>query len=399
MAETYSYSKLETFNQCGLKYKYQYIQRIQGDRETIEAFMGSRVHEALEKLYRDLHVTKLNSLDDLLAYYDAQWEKNWNDRVVVVRDDYTADHYRELGRVCIRSYYKRFHPFDDGKTLGLEDKFSIMVKHGEASYKFTGVIDRLVWKGEGMYEIHDYKTGRTPPTQEDFEKNKQLAIYQMSLKQRWPDVKTVKLVWHYVALDKDFTSTREDADLEALSQDLVGRIQTIEKAENFPPKQSVLCDWCEYRNICPLWKHEVKVSVLPPNKYAEDSGVQLVKRYLELSYQVEKSKDELSELEQAIFAYAEKEGVGQLDGPEHRLRIFIEEELGAPFKKDDPVRWEKLRQVMLASGKYPDVSTINGRMLNYQIERGQWPPALRAQVEGLLQKHLKKQVKLYKKIL
>ncbi len=54
---------------------------------------------------------------------------------------------------------------------------------------------------------------------------------------------------------------------------------------------------------------------------------------------------------------------------------------------------------MLKSGKYPDVSTINGRMLSYQFERGSWPPALRAQVEALLQKHLKKQVKLYKKII
>lgn len=397
MAETYSYSKLESFDQCALKYKYHYIQRLEGDRETIEAFMGSRVHETFEMLYKDVAVTKLNPVEELLAYYDAQWEKHWTDRVVVVKQEYTADHYRDLGRQCIREYYQRFYPFDDGKTLGLEDRFSIMVKHGDASYKFTGVIDRLVWKGEGIYEIHDYKTARTPPTQADFEQNKQLAIYHMSLKQRWPDVKTVKLIWHYVALNKDFTSSREESDLEQLSKDIVERIQKIEATTDFPAKQSALCGWCEYRSICPLWKHEVKVAALSPGKYQEDTGVQLVKKYVELQHKADAVKEEIAELEQAIFTLAEKEGVGQLDGPEHRLRIFIEEELGAPFKKDHPEQWEKLRQLMVSSGKYQDVSTINGRMLTYQLERGGWPSTLKTQVEALLQKHQKRQLKIYKK--
>ncbi len=39
-----------------------YIEKIKTETEGIEAFMGSRVHDALEKLYRDLKVTKLNTL-------------------------------------------------------------------------------------------------------------------------------------------------------------------------------------------------------------------------------------------------------------------------------------------------------------------------------------------------
>jgi hypothetical protein len=141
----------------------------------------------------------------------------------------------------------------------------------------------------------------------------------------------------------------------------------------------------------------VNVAALPPDKYSQDSGVQLVKRYVEILQKKEHLAKEVEEIEAAIFAHAEKEGIGQLDGPEHRVRVFVDEELGAPFKKDDPVRWEKLRQLMVTSGKYPDVSTINGRMLTYQMERGGWPPALKAQVEGLLQRHLKRTLKVYKK--
>ena len=46
----YSNSKLSTFEQCRQKYKFQYIDKIRIPGESIEAFLGSRVHEALEKL-------------------------------------------------------------------------------------------------------------------------------------------------------------------------------------------------------------------------------------------------------------------------------------------------------------------------------------------------------------
>ena len=51
----YSSSRLNTFKQCKLKYKYQYIEKIKTEIEqTVEAFLGSRVHDCLEKLYKDL---------------------------------------------------------------------------------------------------------------------------------------------------------------------------------------------------------------------------------------------------------------------------------------------------------------------------------------------------------
>ena len=51
--EIYSYSRIKTFENCPLTYRYRYIDRIKVDTEGVEAFMGSRVHESLKKLYRD----------------------------------------------------------------------------------------------------------------------------------------------------------------------------------------------------------------------------------------------------------------------------------------------------------------------------------------------------------
>ena len=60
----YSHSRLSAFEKCKLQYRYRYIDRIKRDTQSIEAFMGNRVHDALEKLYRDLLASKRPGLDE-----------------------------------------------------------------------------------------------------------------------------------------------------------------------------------------------------------------------------------------------------------------------------------------------------------------------------------------------
>ncbi|MCX6664036.1 MAG: PD-(D/E)XK nuclease family protein [Euryarchaeota archaeon] len=48
----YSHSRLSCYQQCPQKFKLQYIDKVGTEAEdTIEAFLGSRVHDLLEKLY------------------------------------------------------------------------------------------------------------------------------------------------------------------------------------------------------------------------------------------------------------------------------------------------------------------------------------------------------------
>jgi putative RecB family exonuclease len=55
----YSHSRLSCYEQCPRKYKLQYIDRIKIEvKETIELFLGKRVHETLKKLYHDLRYQK-----------------------------------------------------------------------------------------------------------------------------------------------------------------------------------------------------------------------------------------------------------------------------------------------------------------------------------------------------
>ncbi len=99
----YSYSRLATFEDCPLKYKFNYLDRIKREEESIEAFLGSRFHETMEKLYRELQF-RVYSLEELLDYYDEQWSKNYHSHILLVKKERSIDDYKNLGCRCIKDY-------------------------------------------------------------------------------------------------------------------------------------------------------------------------------------------------------------------------------------------------------------------------------------------------------
>jgi putative RecB family exonuclease len=391
---TYSHSRLGTYETCPLQYKFRYIDKLKRDRETIEAFLGKRVHETLEKLYRDLKVTKVDSLGDLLTFYNDAWRKNWNEGVEIVNKNFTSENYRMLGEKCIRDYYRRYYPFDQGRTLGLEQQIFITLDQ-RGDYKLVGYVDRLTQASDGTIEIHDYKTGQSLPTQEILDQDRQLALYQIGIHQRWPDIKSVKLVWHYLAFDREMSSQRTFASLQETKSQTIQLIDEIERAVDFAPRSNPLCPWCEFGDLCPLMKHLHKVEALPVHEYLHETGVNLVNRYAELaakkSQMLEELETELNKLKQALIQYAEKEGVEIVYGSEHKIKIKAKDALKFPAK-DDPRR-QQLEQMIKEVGEWSKFSDLNLTLLSEAVQSNQLLPELKEKILKLAE--LEKSYRFY----
>ena len=50
MATVYSHSRLSSFENCPRQFYYRYVERVPIETESVEAFVGKRVHEVLERL-------------------------------------------------------------------------------------------------------------------------------------------------------------------------------------------------------------------------------------------------------------------------------------------------------------------------------------------------------------
>jgi len=272
----YSHSRLSCFEQCPLKFKYQYLDKIEPKvQQSVEAFMGSMVHSTLEKLYKDIRFKKENSIEELIEYYNKIWKENWSDSIRIVRKEYNEENFRKMGEQYIRDYYERYYPFTDGKIIGIEKKIMISLDK-EGKYQLQGFIDRLMSTGDGKYEIHDYKTNIEVPQEEYLKKDRQLALYAIAIIEKYQDAKNVKLIWHFLSGNKEIVIEKTNEELEKLKADTIKLIDKIESEKEFKQKPSALCKWCEYRDICPEWKHIIKTENLEPNKFLEDSGVELV---------------------------------------------------------------------------------------------------------------------------
>jgi putative RecB family exonuclease len=373
----YSHSQLSTYETCPQQYKLAYIDKIEVETEGIEAFMGSRVHDVLEKLYRDLKVTKLNPLEELLGFYHQSWEKNWNDRIQIIRKDYSAEDYYRLGEKCIANYYKRYYPFDQGKTLGLEENVYFPLEE-ERGYWIRGIIDRLTLVDGSILEIHDYKTSNRLPTQGDVNSDRQLAFYQMGVGGKWQGIQEVRLIWHYLTFDTEIHSSRTPEQLQQLRQTTLELIEGIETDRQFLPKEGPLCDWCDYQGFCPKRRHLIAIGGLPANDYLDEEGVVLVNQYVELKerkrLQNEEIDAELTKIEEALYVYAHKEKLEAIYGSDHVAKIKIEKKEKYPLK-GDPSR-KLLDELIRKAGKWMEVSDLNPWMLARVIGRKAWPPSL-----------------------
>src|SRR4030042_5539077 len=114
----YSISQLGKFEECALQYKFIYVDKIERREEGVEAFLGQRFHDAMEWLYKE-RAFRIVPLEEVLQHYEKDWAEKWHAGIKINRKDRTADDYRLMGRRFIEDYYKRHHPFDEGRVLGL----------------------------------------------------------------------------------------------------------------------------------------------------------------------------------------------------------------------------------------------------------------------------------------
>ena len=369
----FSHSQLSMYEGCPLKYKLRYRDKIKRDIEGIEGFLGSRVHDTLKKCYDNLRFTRVNSLNDLLAYYNKIWQENWHSSILIMKQDLTPDDYRALGEKLIKTYYKRYSPFDADTTIGTEMGLNFALDDAN-KYRMTGYLDRLSRDKDDVYEIHDYKTSAHLPGQEDADNDRQLGLYHIGVQKKWPDIKNIRLVWHYLAFGTKLVSYRTPEAISKLIQNTKSLIDEIESVRDFPPCESPLCEWCEYPDLCPLRKHFIRVEALPVNEYLNEPGVALVNKYVALKDEAKKVDQETEKVKAAILDYARREEVEIIKGSDYKARIRFDEKLKFPSKKD--AERQELEDTIKEAGKWAEVSHLDTTSLTHIVENSLWSKEL-----------------------
>ena len=388
----YSNSKLGAYESCPWQYKLHYIDGLEKPGvEGIEAFVGSRVHDVLEKCYKDLKFAKVNSLEELLAFYNKIWDENWNDTIFITRKEYTKEDYKNSGEKCIKDYYSRYAPFDQASTIATESLVMFPLDK-DSNYLCRGYVDRIDISRSNTYEIHDYKTSRYLPTQKNADEDRQLGFYQIAVQDKWKDATKVKLVWHYLIFDKEITSSRTAEALKSLKISTIRLIDEIESkykelekykgdiyagSEIFVPNESNLCDWCEFPEYCPKRRHLHDVGQLTVNKYLKEPGVRLVNKLNELQTnkkeietKVIEAENEIEKVKEALIDYADKKKLDAIKGSGCMAVVSRKDIIKFPTKGNE--ERDEIEELIKKEGKWIEVSDLNLSSLKKVVESKSW---------------------------
>lgn len=277
---TYSHSKLSSYEQCKYRYKLRYIDKIPSPVEkSIEAHLGTCTHDALEWLYIEVkQKNRLPELDEVIQKYTDRWQEDFKPAFIIVKKDLTAQDYYNKGIKFIIDYYLKHKPFKDG-TMSMEEKVWVELEK-DYPHKVIGFIDRLVYNEENdEFEVHDYKTANSVPSQNKLDKDRQLALYSIAVKEKYGKDKPVLLTWHYLSHNTQVYSRRTDEQLEQLKKDIIKLIKEIEENKVWNTTKTILCNWCEYKGMCKAHGNKL------PEKY----------RHCQSTIQFEKPKEPKTE--------------------------------------------------------------------------------------------------------
>lgn len=355
-----SYSALETFNTCPLKYKFQEIDRIKTSKRVAQVF-GTVVHSALKKMFeRDpLYPT----LDELFDFYTKKWSEateriEWQDSA---KKEAEEKLYFTEGRKLLENFFRKNSPWNFN-AVELEGRFSIEVSDEETgrTHTLAGIIDRLDKDPESdTYEIIDYKTGKKMPSKEIVEEDMQLGVYTLALTTRWPHVKPedVRTTLYFLKHNDSVSTVHSAEKLERVKRRVLTIIREIERrveSGEFEPIPGPLCNYCGFRPLCPMWSHEYKTAE-EKNAPDEASVTEAIREFFALKDTEDENKKRLAELKDIINEYMTAKNVARVFSSDGYITRTMQGRVS--------FNMEKLRPFLEQIGKWDEILAPDTKLL------------------------------------
>ncbi|HDL03417.1 MAG TPA: PD-(D/E)XK nuclease family protein [candidate division Zixibacteria bacterium] len=353
MARSFSNSKIGTYSTCPRQYKFQYIERAAVEKPVgVEAFLGAAVHHALEKLYILKMNGKLQTREEMLSNYNEYWEGPDKETIKVTRENLGVEDYIKVGTEALTKYYDKYQPFDDGDTVALEKNISFPL---DPNNRFTinGKIDRICLRNDGVVEIIDYKTKAFLPAQQALDDDEQMALYQLGVMHAWPDFKKIELKQIFLRQGAEMKTVMDPEKLEEIRYRVFQKILEIERAtqdDNFPPRESAICDWCVYYELCPAKRHGLALDDEIEVEFDARYGEKLAQDYLMVNEKKKKLEAELKALKEDIIKYTDEYDVTNLKAERGSITLHKQEFKTFPGVTDSDEEYLKITMLARDAG-------------------------------------------------
>lgn len=233
--EIISNSRRGCWRDCRYKYRCRYVDMFEpfGERDNSALVFGSYIHRILELGINSRSLNELRKIAvDELENYGIHKK------------------YRNKVDVCLKNFFSFNKKLN---FMGTAEK-SYEVKINE-DFTQHGIIDRLVeLPGNGLL-IVDYKTSKREKTPAQLYEDTQGMDYTYACHILYK-VPLDKITFaHFYPVTGNFSSVKyKPAAILENVRNTVGDVKKIREAkyDDLQPNQNEFCDWCDYKDGCPV---------------------------------------------------------------------------------------------------------------------------------------------------
>lgn len=234
---TISESKSKTFTECQLKYRYRYVDRLKEEAKNMDALnFGSYIHKIFEDGYQAKDKDALLIIAQRVKK-DYPFSESYNPKIVT----------------CIENFLRFNNTLTE--TVATEMVYEV-VYDAEKEIKLNGIIDRVVKGADGSYLVIDYKTSKRELDRVALYQDRQMMGYTYAV-HKLMDIPLDKIhVAHYYPITGHLVSVQyAPAQITKYLREKVDQIWKIRKMKktDFQPMENQFCNWCGYKNLCPLF--------------------------------------------------------------------------------------------------------------------------------------------------
>lgn len=241
--KTFSFSQLDTYLVCPLKYRYQYVLKIPTPTSYLASF-GETIHQTLEEFYQIFKTKKDLTFNDLIEIYQKKW----------IPVGYSSKKHEQKtkkeGEKLLKDFWQKFH-HQNLEIIDVERYFQIKL---DEKINIHGVIDRVDKLADGRIELIDYKTGKKP-TGKKIENSLQLIIYAMAASDKnlyQQKLENILLSFIFLADMEKISFTVDLKKIKKVKEQIRKIIKDIRK-NHFPANTGIWCQSCPYKINCDAW--------------------------------------------------------------------------------------------------------------------------------------------------